>query len=677
MSCFFHNGVDVIEQMENKNPVYYWRYTTDGKDAQGRYHNYTTVLNEASDSLYAFEVSYHGARTFENNGITKIVGEFIVEDTIHNPNNWEEWGTMQVLTSSIYDLKTGEIECTFPKGTTFTQVAVVNDVARIYTQNDNMSMFLNRYHPMGSESTCMKTLVFNMDYSLYKELDYSFASTGLVKNDINYATLYQPLYDGKNIYFLHSFSSYVKDNEGGILGYSYRNLLVDENGALVKVKDNPTATPYTALRLPSTNQTVFLSYNGTMLSCPELDSIGSFSDYTVKEDGSIVFARVMKDSVRLLNDKLKVIGSFPALSEEWSLSDFSQRNVADDDLLELVFRNFNNGVKVLNENGQLLVNEPDSTWRLSFMEYSPVFLMEDGHKYANLVDENLSLWYRTAPLTAEVSQDKTLLPLSLQVYRQINDSIFRIDSVNGTGIYEGMLPEGTYFIRTLSDSLPSTYYPSALLWEDATPIAFTTDSIPVLTINQPANPQPRPLANDGSIIGSLTCDQPELLWAIEQNQQVRVYAVISGSNIVLAVDSLSNMTFELNHLTWGSYDVLMDIPGKPMLNIATIMIYPTHKQEVMEFSLGENGISVEVVTGLTKQTANKGFAIVPNPATDFIQFDAAFEGCSIELFDMTGRGVLSTTIQGRQVRVKQLPEGLYLVRVQSKEGVVHSTLKKK
>jgi hypothetical protein len=679
---YYHNGVDVMEVMENEKPVFYWRYSHE-KEIDHSYYSYSTVLNEASDSLYSIPVSFHGAKIFENNGVTKIVGETVTQDTIHyQVGDWYGWYTMQVQTSSIYDLKTGMKECAFPKGTMFSQVAVVNDTARIYTHNDNMTNFLTEYHPMGSESTCMKALVYNMDYSVYKEMDYSFASIGLVKNDINYATLYQPVYNGKNdIYFLHSFSSYVKDEQGGILGYSYRSLLTDKNGALVKLMDNPTDTPSSAIWLPSRNESVFISYSGVVFSCPTVDSIGKVTDYTVKEDGSVVFVQVLNDSVRILNEQLNAINSFPALSSEWSLSDFSQKNVVADDLLDLVFHNNNDGVKVVNENGKLLVNEPDSAWKMNFMDRTPIFLMEKGHKYANLVDDSLGLWYRVAPLTAGARHENSLInafmPISLQVYRQTSDSIFLVDSVLETGYYEGLLPEGTYFVRTVSDSLPSTYYPSALLWENATPIEFMTDSLPILTITQPANPQPRPLSNEGSIIGSLICDQPELLWAIEQNQQVRVYAVVSGTNMVLAVDSLSNMTFELNHLTYGSYDVLMDIPGKPMLNITTIMLYPTHKQEVMEFSLVKNGISVEVVTGLTKQTANNSFAIVPNPASDFIKFDVAFEGSSIELFDMTGRSVLSTTIQGRQVQVKQLPKGLYLVRVQSKEGVVRSTLRKK
>lgn len=676
---YVHNGVDVIEMMDGDKPVYYWRYTTDSYDEiNERYHNYTTVLNESSDSLYSFEVDWHGARTFENSNSIKIAGESYVTDRIYEPGGSEyDYYDMDVWTGYIYDLKTGVKEFTFPRGTQFKEVAVVNDTALIYTLNNNMEMFRNAYHPLGSEATCMSMAVYNMDYTLNKVLDYSFSSLGFGKSDIGSLTLYDMLSDGHDLYFMHRFNNYVRDENNGVIGYSEHYVLTDKEGVLVKRFDNPTQVPATAIWLPSRNETFFTNYNGVLFSCPQADSLIRFDTYTVKEDSSVVFVNLQEDSIRLYNEQFNAIGSIPALSNEWSLSEFSQKKVVNDDLLELVFRNSNNGVIVLNEKGKLLVNEPDSTWKVDFMSNSFFFLMEEGHKYANLVDDSFRLWYRTAPLLAEVRQDKSLLPLSLQVYRQVNDSVFLVDSVKETGTYEGLLPEGTYFLRTLSDSLPSTYYPSALLWEDATPVLFTTDSLDVLTINQPVNPEPRLPSNDGLIIGSLICDQPELLWAIEQHQQVRVYVVMSGTKNVLAVDSLSNMTFEFNHLTYGSYDVLMDIPGKPMLNIYGFMLYPPYLQAVVEFTLERNGISVEVVTGLTKHTANKGFAVVPNPASDFIQFDADFEGCSIELFDMIGRSVLSTTIQGRQVQVKQLPEGLYLVRVQSKEGLVRSTLKKK
>jgi len=672
---FFHNGIDVIENIENDKPVYYWRYTCETED-QNIYFDETTVLNESNDSLYSFPVSFHGARMIEGGEKLKITGEHITNDTIYfDIDGWHGWKTMQIMTGSIYDLKTGILEYTFPTGTTFRQVAVIDDTARILTDNMNMSLLTNK-HPFGSEATCMRSTIYNLDYSVYKELDYNFSSMGINLSNLNYSSTYEPLYDGHNLYFLHSFESYIRDNQGGVLGYSNRYFLTDKNGTLLKMVDNPTNRAATALWLPSKNKTVFVNYNGVVLSCPEMDSIGTFTDYAIKENGFIIFAKVMDDSVKLLNEQLNVIGSFPALSNEWRLSDFSQHKVVADSLMELVFINNNNGTRVLNEKGQVLVDEPDSTWKMDFMDYTPIFLMNKGHKYANLVDDSLGLWYRVAPLRVQVMQNKTLLPLSLQVYRQANDSIFKVDSAVETGVYEGLLPEGSYIVRTVSDNLPSTYFPSSLLWEDASPVAFTTDSLPVLTINQPANPQSLLPANEGSITGTLTCNQPALLWAIDQNQQVRVYAVQSGVNTVVAVDSLSNMKFALNHLPYGTYDVLVDIPGQLMLTKNTCVLSSSQKQVGVAFSLSYNGISGNVITGLSKPTSDHAFSIVPNPASDRIRFNASFEGCSIELFDMAGRSVLSSTIQGGEVRINQLLKGLYMVRVQSKDGLLRSMLKK-
>ncbi len=659
---FYHNGVDVMEVMENGKPVYYWRYSSED-EIDGLYYRRTTVLNEASDSLYSIPVSYHGARVFEKGDTTKIVGEYVETDTIYYQiDDWHGWNAMEVQTSSIYDLKTGVKEFTFPRGTLFSQVAVVDDTARIYTQNNNMEMFLDDHHPLGSEANSMKASVYNMDYSRYKELDYSFSSIGLDTENVYNGTTYIPIYDGHNLFFKHSFLTYIKDEYGGVLRYSTCIVLTDSNGLLVKKMVDPTQAPENALWLPSKHETVFYNYNGVLLSCPEIDSIGKFTDFTVKEDGSVLFAQVVDDSVKLLNEALNLVGSFAKPSSEWSYSDMSQQKVVADSLVDFVFCNFDNGVQVLNETGEVVIDEPETTCRMDFMNYTPIFLMENGHKYANLVDDSLGVWYRVAPLLAEVKQANTLLPLSMQVYRQVNDSILLVDSVSETGMYEGLLPEGTYFVRTISDSLPSTYYPSALLWEDATPVSFTTDSLPVMAISQPANPLYVSPSNEGTISGTLSSAIPTLLWDVAP-EQVRVYAVETGSSNVVAVGTLTNMAFELSPLPYGTYDVLMDIPGEPLLSIPTCMLSSAQKQGEISFSLLNNGVSGNVITKLAKQTAYKEFAIVPNPASDYIQFDAAFEGRTIELFDMTGRSVMSTTIQGRQVQIKQLPEGLYLVRV--------------
>ncbi len=528
---FYHNGVDVIEATDSDNPSYYWRYTNEF-EKNGLYYSMTTVLNESNDSLYSIPVSFHGAKLFEHGKNIKLVGETVEYDTIHfERDGMFGYYTMQVLTSSIYDLKTGFREFSFPKGTRFNQLAAINDSVRILTENYNMSLFLDK-HPFGSESTCMKSMVYNMDYSVYKELDYAFYSMGINLNNLNYSRTYEPLYDGRNLYFLHSFNSNVKDEQGGVIGYSDRFFLTDNKGDLLKMSEETTRRPSGALWLSSKQETIFFTYNGTLLSCPGLDSIGTFTDYYIKDDGSVAFVKKDSDSVKLLNEQLNVVASFASPTQEWSLSEMNQYAVVADSLLELVFINYNNGVQVFDEKGKMLVSEPDNTWRMDFMNYTPIFLMEKGHKYANVVDDSLDLWNRIAPLKAQAMQDETLLPLSLQVYRQTNDSIFMVDSVSETGSYEGMLPEGTYYVRTVSDSLPSTYYPSALLWEDATPVAFTTDSLPVLTIKQATNPKLLSPVNEGVISGSLTCAEPALLWATDLDQ-VRVYVVVDSEVVAV------------------------------------------------------------------------------------------------------------------------------------------------
>lgn len=675
---YAHNGVDVLELEDGDDVEYYLRYTSSYEDEYGYFGNRVTVLNEASDSLFSFRVSFHGPKTFVNGDEVKIVGESLKVDTFFTEDDeYMYTNYYDVWTSVVYDVKTGDREFTFPKGTQFNRIIEVDGSSYIVTKNNNMELFLSKWLPYDTEDVSMQMVMYNMDYSVHKELNNSFASVGLDMDDINYTVLYDVLSDGHNTYFLHLFGGYKWDADKGEDVFYQRYVMTDVNGTTLSVKNDEEFVPSQALWLPSKGETIFMNYNGDIISFAEWDSIGHYTDYTIQEDGSVLFVNVQPDSIRFMNEHLEVVASIPFVSEDWHLGEFSRYNVVADSLMELVFSNDSAGIMVLNEKGHVLVDEPEITGELDFMNYSPIFLREEGHKYANLVDDTLSMWIHVAPMHVEVKQGETLLPLSLQMFALDGDSVSLFDTSDDTGTFERLMPEGRYVVRTVSEDLPATYYPAAILWEHAEQINFTTDSAAVLIVQQKAAPDALSPSNEGMISGSLQVEYPESLWAVSP-EQVKVYAVQSDDFSMVAVGTMNaDLTFELTHLPFGSYYVLIDIPGFPMLSNPSCDLVSGSESEEVLFTVKRDGIEGDIVTALPKQVADRGFAVVPNPASDFMLFDVAQEGNTIELYDMTGRRVMVTNIRNGKVAIGSLPEGLYLVRVLSDKGSMRAVLRKK
>ncbi|HWB64486.1 MAG TPA: T9SS type A sorting domain-containing protein [Chitinophagales bacterium] len=78
-----------------------------------------------------------------------------------------------------------------------------------------------------------------------------------------------------------------------------------------------------------------------------------------------------------------------------------------------------------------------------------------------------------------------------------------------------------------------------------------------------------------------------------------------------------------------------------------------------------------VISGIT-ETALPVFKVYPNPAKEYITVEAD-ENAAISLFDAAGRVLLSTKMQGAQMRLntQQLQAGLYLIKMAATNGYSH------
>lgn len=68
--------------------------------------------------------------------------------------------------------------------------------------------------------------------------------------------------------------------------------------------------------------------------------------------------------------------------------------------------------------------------------------------------------------------------------------------------------------------------------------------------------------------------------------------------------------------------------------------------------------------------AEKGFLVYPNPAMDYIHLDMEEEDIDCNILDMSGQQVLSSSV--KTIDIQDLPKGIYLIRVFTKDGFLNT-----
>ncbi|OPZ98621.1 MAG: hypothetical protein BWY72_00745 [Bacteroidetes bacterium ADurb.Bin416] len=681
---YMHNGFDVVEHVEQDEPVYYWMVTS-VSDLDTTYTNYTTVFDESNNPLLTFPVSFHGHQTFIADGKLKVAGEAVTWDTVHYTNEMGSgWYTMQVLTTSIFDVATKTKEATFPKGTYLHNVLTVNDTLMMLTRNLNMELYQNG-HPLGSKATCMNMTVYGADYQPLKTLSFDIDLFGAPNKDaINYVTSWEPLFDGQRLFFSHQMNYYIKDEQNMILDNRDRVFLTDANGNPLAHADNGVYNPSEALWLPNQHQTVFLNYNGLVMNAT-LDSLFVCSKTMVSDRDSVYFFLQDEAGAHVYDETFARMMTLDIPEGNWSLNSTSQYRVNSDSLFELVFYDWEKGVYIINEKGHVLANTADLQVLWDGTENGPLLIRGKNRLYANILDDSNTLWQHTAPLTVKVVNGETTLPLAVQLFEIINGGPVLVDASEATGLFEKVLPEGTYVLRTQpKDLYPGTYFPSGLLWEDAQPLTFTTDSAVSVEIEQiPALPT---LSSQdlGVVSGTfLEVDAPtakanapaSLRGAVPYVpfEHTHIYLKRVDNQALIAVTAVNVNTYRMEHLPSGQYQVLVDMPGKPLLDTATVQLTEGNKDIQLNFAVAVDGISIAYNSAI-QPLRSVEFSVYPNPAVDHIQIDTRWEGCRLDACDLSGRLLLSTTVTNNRVDVGKMAPGLYLLHLHTLEGTFTTRL---
>ncbi len=255
----------------------------------------------------------------------------------------------------------------------------------------------------------------------------------------------------------------------------------------------------------------------------------------------------------------------------------------------------------------------------------------------------------------------------------INPGAFpRIDSTSiGTGGNFSFhnVEDGLYLIHILPDtsiytlSVP-TYFGGAYLWEDAQPVAIACDAYATSASSLVINTGPGGIS--GTIGGS------------SEGFRLRSEDLIPVPNVsVFLQDSAStelrgyarsdaNGIYHFNNLAYGTYYVLPDVAGVPLLDYRKVVISPSNQQvDLISFQLTMAGVLdvIEDPTGIEETTVS-GFSIYPNPGHSLVTINQTKDQEAVLIVrDLSGREQIRQLITTRQTSIdlSLLSAGAYLI----------------
>lgn len=145
-----------------------------------------------------------------------------------------------------------------------------------------------------------------------------------------------------------------------------------------------------------------------------------------------------------------------------------------------------------------------------------------------------------------------------------------------------------------------------------------------------------------------------------------------GDSIVLAITKTDEFgLYHFDNIAVGSYYVFVDVPGLGMKEYYALDLTPSAPAaENINYILKSTGIYKDLGTSVLKpvKTSVSELMVYPNPTTGslFVNLSSGISTASFEIYDMTGKRVLSKTISGSgnpSVDVSSLPAGVYVLKI--------------
>lgn len=669
----FHGNRAKCFEIANGDQLNYYFVFQAMLEEDDQYLTRCLVLSDAGELLADPESSWMGFDIFENNGAFKIASSVMDYDTIYyNYPDLNSWTTIQIYTSTITDMLTGELEFTFPRGTRFSGVAEIDGAMRIVTQNNNLVLYTEGHHTATLEDGFIN-LIYNMDYSVHKTMERTF---DIEEDQLYHGSVYDLITGGENTYFYHSLT--YQDNDD----YSITHYLMDEDGELLNTTELELSV-IRAIYLSATDKDYIWS-SGALYIVPELNMATPCHFIAEKSTGEIKIIYTQGNQIKILNDDFSAYKTVD-YDAEWSLVEAGYDVAVKSDQIILVFTkaDFSDGILVLNEEGETVINIPDfkliTEWPNSLI---PMMLFSGNEKYARIISNTTSdnpddityniTHYRTGDLSVSTKIAGVAANIPVELYKMQSEEMLLEETQNTVGgntVFT--IGEGEYYLKAIGEEQNALngYYTDALIWEDATHILFTTDNSNVHEID--LETLPAPLDGEGAISGTVIDNRNKNTSEIEQEKNVSIYDLFlinrNTQQPVSATKNAADGKYIFENVNVGNYIILIDVPGMAIMLVNEVsLINETDEIENVNYTITDEGVygnSPSSVTNIVPEKLN----VYPNPATDYIYVSGLTGKSEVRIYDVNGRMILQTTDSEVAINISQLKSGTYLIQI-IKEG---------
>jgi hypothetical protein len=248
-----------------------------------------------------------------------------------------------------------------------------------------------------------------------------------------------------------------------------------------------------------------------------------------------------------------------------------------------------------------------------------------------------------------------------------------LELIEGRGAF--VVGEGEYTLRSQgnaqSETLHSlnTYFPGELLWENAAIVSFTTDEIDPLILSIQTVDLTVNAGVSGQISGTIRLLDDEAAMRSTALPAYELYLVASSDHSQVKSFTTSNEEglYLFDHVPAGSYDVLMNVEGKAMTSVNTVVLSSDAAIiENVDYEITEEGIVAAMQNSVEKlQPKARNTYLIHQGNTLLI---SGMEGTiQLRIIDLSGRVLLNTQTNRAQVDVTGLQSGIYLLELRAGE----------
>ena len=152
-------------------------------------------------------------------------------------------------------------------------------------------------------------------------------------------------------------------------------------------------------------------------------------------------------------------------------------------------------------------------------------------------------------------------------------------------------------------------------------------------------------------------DKVDMFYISDPDQEGSQQATYTGDDQVVINDVVYSIEeISEDHLKLVNVSYYIQTETENALPIRTVLEFRKHASQVVTQIAGEQA----------------GFRILPNPVKDRVYFGSFVR--RVGVFDLNGRLVLSTPVEGTSTDLGGLPEGYYLIKVETYQGTRHTRI---